>query len=126
MNLKNTCPTVFSGAHSLNLGVEIFTPKFGGYGGRLREFLSSPVFPEISGIRWNLGEFRKIREISGKFSGNSVGFCMALNMNSVGIPRGFWGNAGFWGNLGFWGGFGRFGVSKGFRANSQGMGSHGC
>ena len=30
---------------------------------------------------------------------------MELNMNSVGIPRGFQGNAG---------GFGRFGASKGF------------
>ena len=31
-SLKNTCFTVFSGAPSLNLGGEIFTPRFGGYG----------------------------------------------------------------------------------------------
>ena len=29
-----------------------------------------------------------------------MGFCMALSMNSVGIPGGFRGNAGFSGNLG--------------------------
>ena len=82
---------------------------------------SSPP-PEISGIRWNLGEIGEIQEISGKFRGtqwNSVGFCMALNMNSVGIPGGFRGNAGFSRNFGVWGGFGRFGDSKGFCANSQ-------
>ena len=89
----------------------------------MREFLSSPVFREISGIRWNLGEFGEIREISGKFRGtqwNSVGFCMALSMNSVGIPGGFRGDAGFLGKFGVWGGFGRFGASKGFCANNQG------
>ena len=73
--------------------------------GRLRDFLSSPDFPEISGICWNLGELGEIREISEKFRGtqwNSVGFCMALSMNSVGIPGGFrGGNAGFRENLGF-------------------------
>ena len=45
-----------------------------------------------------------IREISGKFRGNqwnSVGFCMALNMNSVGIPGGFRATPGFQENLGF-------------------------
>ena len=46
-----------------------------------------------------------------------MGFCMALNMNSVGIPGGFRGEAGFSGKSGVWGGFGRFGVSKGFCAN---------
>ena len=49
-------------------------------------------FREISGIRWNLGEFGEIREISGKFRGiqwNSVGFCMALSMNSVGRSQKF-------------------------------------
>ena len=50
---------------------------------------------------------------------NSVGFCMALSMNSVGIPGGFRGNAGFSGKFGVWGCFGRFGASKGFCANSQ-------
>ena len=58
--------------------------------GWLREFLSCPDFPEISGIRGNFGEFREIREISGKFretQWNSMGLCMALNVNSVGIPR---------------------------------------
>ena len=30
-----------------------------------------------------------------------MGFCMALSMNSVGIPGGFRGKAGFWENLGF-------------------------
>ena len=87
----------------------------------LREFLLSPDFAEISGIQWNLGEFGKIREISGKFrwtQWNSVGFCMALSMNSVGIPGGFRGNAGFSRKLGVWGGFGWFGGSKGFCANS--------
>ena len=60
---------------------------------------------EISGIRWNLDE---IREISGKFRGiqwNSVGFCMALSMNSRGIPGGFRGNTGFSGKFGVWGAF---------------------
>ena len=58
----------------------------------------------------------------GKSQGNAMefsGFCMALDMNSVGILGGFPGNAGFSGNLGVWGGFGRFGVSKGFCAKSQ-------
>ena len=48
-----------------------------------------------------------------------MGFCMALSMNSVGIPGGFRGNAGFSAKFGIWGGFGRFGGSKGFCANSQ-------
>ena len=43
-----------------------------------------------------------------------MGFCMVLNMNSVGIPGGFRGNTGFSGKFGVWGGFGRFGASKGF------------
>ena len=91
----------------------------------MREFLSSPDFPEISGIRWYFGDFREIREISGKIGGmqwNSVGFCMTLTMNSVGIPGGFRGNAGFSRNLGVWGGFGRFRASKGFCANDQSLG----
>ena len=70
----------------------------------MHEFLSSPDFAEISGIRRNLGEFGEIHEISEKFRGtqwNSVGFCMALSMNSVGIPGGFRGNAGFRENLEF-------------------------
>ena len=70
----------------------------------MREFLSSPDFPEISGIRWNLGEFAEIREILGKLRGtqwDSVGFCMALSMNSVGIPGGFRGNARVFGKI--WG-----------------------
>ena len=89
--------------------------------GWLCEFLS-PDFPEISGIQWNLGEFGEIREISGKFRAiqwNSVGFCMALSMNSVGIPGGFRGNAGSSGKFRVSGGFGWFGGSKGFCANSQ-------
>ena len=88
----------------------------------MRDFLSSPDFPELLGIRWNLGEFGELREISGKLRGiqrNSVGFCMALSRNSVGIPGGFRGNAGFSGKFGVWGGFGRFGGSKGFSANSH-------
>ena len=48
-----------------------------------------------------------------------MGFCMALSMNSVGIPGGFRGSAGFSGKFGVWGGFGRFGGSKGFGANSH-------
>ena len=48
-----------------------------------------------------------------------MGFCMALNMKSIGIPGRFWGNAGFSGKFGVWGGFGRFGASKGFCTNSQ-------
>ena len=55
----------------------------------------------------------------GKFRENSGGFSVALSMNSMGIPGGFRGNAGFSGKFGVWSGFGRFGVSKGFRANSQ-------
>ena len=68
---------------------------------------SSPplISPEISGIGWNLGETGEIQESSGQFRGiqwNSVGVCMALNMNPVGIPRGFRGNAEFSGKkLGF-------------------------
>ena len=83
----------------------------------LREFLSSPDFAEISGIRWNLGEFGETRDISGKLRGtqwNSVGFCMALSMNSVGFPGGFRGSSGFSGKFGVWGGFGWFAGSKGF------------
>ena len=65
------------------------------------------------------GNFPEIQEISGKFRGNSVGFCMALNMNSVGMFGGFRGSAGFSGKPWGWGGFVRFGASKGFCANSQ-------
>ena len=43
-----------------------------------------------------------------------MGFCMALHMNSAGIPGGFWGNAGFPGNLGFWGVSGDLGPQKAF------------
>ena len=74
---------------------------------------SSPLilrkFPGFSGIWANLGEIRKFQGNSGKFRGiqwNSVGFCMALSMNSVGIPGGFRANAGFPRKLGVWGGFG--------------------
>ena len=76
---------------------------------------------EFGRTRGNSGNF-------GKTQGNSVefnGFCMALSMNSVGIPGGFWGNAGFSGKFGVWGpwgGFGRFGGSKGFCANSHILG----
>ena len=79
-------------------------------------FLSSPDFVEIINCRASV-EFGKIREISGKLQGtqwNSVGFCMAVSMNSVEIPGGFRGNAGFSGNFGVWGGFGRFGGQKAF------------
>ena len=48
-----------------------------------------------------------------------MGLCMALDMNSVGIPGGFRSNAAFREDLRFGGGFGRFGASKGFCANSQ-------
>ena len=70
----------------------------------MREFLSSPDFREISGIRWNLGDFGEIREISGKLRGtqwNSVGFCMALNMNSVEFLGDFGARPGFRENSGF-------------------------
>ena len=76
-------------------------------------------FQGFGGIWANSGEFGNF----GKIQGNSVGLCMALSMNSVGIPGGFWGNAGFSGKLGVWGGFGRFGGSKGFCANSQWWGA---
>ena len=33
-----------------------------------------------------------------------MGFCMALSMNSVGIPGRFRGKAGFSGKFGVWGG----------------------
>ena len=58
-------------------------------------------------------EFEEIQENSGKFRGtqwNSVGFCMALHINSVEN----WGKAGFSGKIWGGGGFSRFGVSKGF------------
>ena len=84
---------------------------------------SSPLilrkFPGFRGIWANSGKFGKFRENSGEFSGIQWGFCMALSMNSVGIPGGFRGNAGFSRKLGVWGGFGWFGGSKGFCANSQ-------
>ena len=57
---------------------------------RLREFLSSPDFGEISG-KFESQKFREIQGNSVEFSG----FCIALNMNSVGIPGEFRGNAGF-------------------------------
>ena len=68
--------------------------------------LISQKFQGFGGIWANSG---KSRETSGKFRGtqwNSVGFCMARSMNSVGIPGKFRGNAGFSGKFGFWGGFG--------------------
>ena len=65
---------------------------------------SSP--PLISRIRWNVGEFGKIREISGNFRGIPWGFVWRL----VGNSGGFRGNAGFSGKFGVWGGFGRFGA----------------
>ena len=74
------------------------------FDGRLREFLSSPDFPEISGIRRNLGEFG---ELSGN-SGNSGELSGMLTINSVGIPGGFRGNTGFSGKFGVWGRFGWF------------------
>ena len=83
---------------------------------------SSPDFPEISG---DLVEFGRDRENSGNLGKppeNTVefsGVCMALNMNSVRIPGGFRRNARFSGKIWGRGGFGRFGVSKGFCANSQ-------
>ena len=40
-----------------------------------------------------------------------MGFCMALSMNSVGIPGGFRSNAGFSGKFRVWGGFG-WGVKR--------------
>ena len=61
-------------------------------------------FQGFGGIWANSGKFGKFHEISKKIRGiqwNSVGFCMALSMNSVGIPGGFRGNAGFRENLGF-------------------------
>ena len=54
---------------------------------------------EFGRIWGNSGNF-------GKIQGNSVGFCMALSMNSVGNPGGFRGNAGFSGKVRVSGGFG--------------------
>ena len=69
-------------------------------------------------------EFGRIRGIWGNFGkiwGNSVGFCMALNMNSVGTPGGFRGNASFSGeNLGFGMASGELGPQKAFGANIGG------
>ena len=68
-------------------------------------------------IRTNSG---KTRKISGEFGGtqrNSVGFCMALSMSSVGISGKFWGNAGFSGNFGVVSG--DLGGQKAFCANSH-------
>ena len=81
-----------------------------------------PLLPWFPGNFMDSVEFGQIREKSGNFGKiqwNWVGFCMALRMNSVGIPGGFRGNAGFPGKFGVWGGFGRFGGSKGFCANCQ-------
>ena len=47
---------------------------------------------EFGQIWGNSGNFGKIRRGT---QWNSVGFCMALSMNSVGIPGGFRGNARF-------------------------------
>ena len=83
--------------------------------GWLHEFLSSPDFPEISGIRWNLGKFGEIREISGKLRGpqwNSVGVCMKPSMNSVDYSWGISGQRQIFGQI--WGGFGDLGGQKAF------------
>ena len=49
-----------------------------------------------------------------------MGFCMALSMNSVGIPGGFRGNAGFSRKLGGFGVVsGDLGGQKAFCANSH-------
>ena len=47
-----------------------------------------------------------------------MGFCMALSMNSVGIPGGFRGNAGFRENLGFGVVSGDLGGQKAFAETS--------
>ena len=55
------------------------------------EFLPPLIFlklQRVGGIWANSGKFRKSQW-------NSVGFCMALNVNSVGIPRGFRAAPGF-------------------------------
>ena len=63
-------------------------------------------FQGFGGIWANSGKFRdKVRGTQW----NAMGFCMALSMNSVGIPGGFRGNAGFSGIFVVWGGFGWFG-----------------
>ena len=68
-------------------------------------------------------EFGRFPGKSGKFReihGNSVGFRMALSMNSVGIPGGFRGNAGFLGkDLGFGVVSGDLGGQKVFCAKSK-------
>ena len=53
---------------------------------------------EFGRIRGNSGNFGKTQ---GNSQWNSVGVCMALSMNSVGIPGGFRGNARFSGKI--WG-----------------------
>ena len=90
----------------------------------LKKFTVSVAFlsvnsssPLISQTSRGFGAIWAKSEIAGKLWGsqwNSVGFCMVLNMNSVGIPGGFRGNAGFSGNL-----FRVIGAPKGFCANSH-------
>ena len=71
-----------------------------------------PDFAEISGIRWNLGEFGEIQGNFGESQGNSVEFSgglYALSMNSVGFLGDFGATPDFRENLGFgmvWDGFG--------------------
>ena len=48
-----------------------------------------PWFPGNFGDSVEFGRFRGNSGNFGKIQGNSVGFCMALSMNSVGIPGGF-------------------------------------
>ena len=57
----------------------------------------SRKFQGFGGIWANSGKSGKFRKIQG----NSVEFCVALNMNSVGVPGGFRGDAGFWKICGF-------------------------
>ena len=66
---------------------------------RLRNFLSHPlIFRKFQGILWNSCKFGKTRENSRELSGVQWGLVwhvIILNMNLVGMPGGFRGNATF-------------------------------
>ena len=80
---------------------------------------SPPLISQKSqGIRWQLCDFGKNLGNFWILQGNSMEFSVALNMNSVRIPRGFHSNTKFSGRFEVSGGFGRFGASKGFCTNS--------
>ena len=65
-----------------------------------------PISWKFQGFGGIWAKFGKFRGNSGELSGIQWGFCMALNMTSVGIPGGYRGNVRFSGKFVVWGGFG--------------------